>query len=375
MKPKCVLCDISISEDNDTEEHIIPNSIGGRKKVKGFICNTCNRKSGDSWESALAKQLNPLSLFFRISRERGVSPQQQFNTSSGDSIVLKHDGSMALPKPIYSEIVDDENIQIQIQARDMSEAKKMLKGVARKYPKVNIDSLLEQAKPQSSYCSDMINFELSFGGSEAGRSIIKSALAIIIDAGKSVESCLLGIEYLRNKKAEACFGYYYEKDLIINRPEGVPFHCVSVEAGANSGLILCYIEYFGIQRVVGCLSKNYNGESFKHTYAIDPITGLELELVVDLSLSLSDVHAAYNYKKLSNGSIENAISSVVSVQLAKYKEQERNRVLNNAFIKACEDAGLKEGDQILPEHVSAIASTMSEELLPLLIHQLGMNEQ
>lgn len=375
MNPKCVLCDVNIREDNDTEEHIIPNSIGGRKKVKGFICNTCNRKSGDSWETALAKQLNPLSLFFRISRERGVAPQQVFSTSSGDSLVLKHDGSMTLPKPCYSESVDDEKINIQIQARDMKEAKKMLKGVARKYPKANVAPLLDQAKPQSSYSPDMMHFNLSFGGSEAGRSIIKSALAVVIDAGESVESCLPAIEYLKDENAEACFGYYYEKDLVTNRPGGIPFHCVAVEGDASSGLVLCYIEYFGIQRVVGCLAEKYDGKSFKHSYAIDPISGLELDLTIDLCLPLSEVREAYNYKKIPKGSMEKAVFSIVPVQLEKHQEQEKDIVLNNAIRQAFENTGLKEGEQILPEHAKQIASTISEQLLPLLMHRLGMNKR
>ena len=60
----CALCDIIITNENDTKEHIVPNAIGGRKKIKGFICRACNSTSGDSWDKELAKQLNPLSLFF-----------------------------------------------------------------------------------------------------------------------------------------------------------------------------------------------------------------------------------------------------------------------------------------------------------------------
>ena len=76
--PICALCDMEITEKNDTKEHLIPNAIGGRKKIKGFICNSCNKASGDNWDSELAKQLNPFSLFFGITRERGEAPSQLF---------------------------------------------------------------------------------------------------------------------------------------------------------------------------------------------------------------------------------------------------------------------------------------------------------
>ena len=32
--PKCALCDETITSQNDTKEHLIPNAIGGRKKIK-----------------------------------------------------------------------------------------------------------------------------------------------------------------------------------------------------------------------------------------------------------------------------------------------------------------------------------------------------
>ena len=69
----CALCNVEIAEQNDSKEHIIPNSIGGRKKVKGFICKDCNNKSGREWDDALAQQFNPLSLLLGIKRERKKS--------------------------------------------------------------------------------------------------------------------------------------------------------------------------------------------------------------------------------------------------------------------------------------------------------------
>jgi len=51
LSSECALCDIKITKDNDTKEHIIPNAIGGRKKITGFICKDCNLRSGDEWES------------------------------------------------------------------------------------------------------------------------------------------------------------------------------------------------------------------------------------------------------------------------------------------------------------------------------------
>lgn len=113
LASQCLLCEEVISTEIDSREHLIPNSIGGRKKVSGFLCVECNSRSGDNWESALARQMNPLSLFFRISRERGDAPSQKFKTTSGDELVLNADGSLDLPRPTFNEQKNESGVEIK----------------------------------------------------------------------------------------------------------------------------------------------------------------------------------------------------------------------------------------------------------------------
>ena len=69
--PMCAFrCGSRITEDTSTKEHVVPNAIGGRKRVTGFICNSCNNKTGAVWDAELARQLNPLGLLLGIRRQR-----------------------------------------------------------------------------------------------------------------------------------------------------------------------------------------------------------------------------------------------------------------------------------------------------------------
>ena len=369
--PECALCDIEISESNDTKEHIIPNAIGGRRKIKGFICNLCNNKSGDDWESELAKQLNPLSLFFGISRDRGSTPSQVFETTGGDKLKLNAEGSMDIHKPEYTETSLDSGMQISINARSMQEAKKMLKGVKRKYPQVNIDDLLENAKTKSSYCPDMLKINLSFGGQNSGRSIVKSALALAVDSGIDPKSCEHARAYLLNDDAEACFGYYYEKDLLPKRPEEIPLHCVTVVGSPSTKQLLGYVEYFGVQRMVICLSTSYTGADFTSTYAINPINGEELDLVVDLKLSNEDIQATYNYKKIPDGAVVDIFNKLIPIGMAASAEKEKNRVLNQAVEYAYANCGAEAGRELTQEQKRRLPSLMMEKLEPYLFHLLS----
>ena len=142
----CALCDMEITR---YKEHVIPNAIGGRKKVKGFICKSCNSKSGAEWDSDLANKLHPFSLYFRIQREKGEVPAQSFNTTGGEEYILHADGSKSLLKPVYSEQKYENGVKISIKARSDKERKKMLKGVIRKYSQIYPDHHIENAKHTS----------------------------------------------------------------------------------------------------------------------------------------------------------------------------------------------------------------------------------
>lgn len=373
MLKKCALCDTAITADNDSKEHVIPNAIGGRKKITGFICNTCNNNSGGGWEKELAKQLNPLSLFFRIKRERGKAPSEVFNTNAGEQYRLNVDGSMEDPKPSYKEEINEAGVEININARSTKEAKKILMGVNRKYPSADVLELIENAKLETSYCPDMIKLSLSFlRGGGSGRSIVKSALALAVEAGVSSEKCEHAREYLLSENGDPCFGYYYENDLVLNRPLGIPIHCVYVEGNPSTGLLLAYIEFFGVQRMVSCLSNSYKGQQFYNSYSIDPVNGVELNLHVNLNLSIEDIHACYRNEKVPKGSMEAALSSVIPIQMKAHQDQERSRVMHMALKKAFEFCGAKEGEVLTQAHKKKIVEMVMSEVSPVIIHQLGL---
>lgn len=72
----CYVCDVELIKENETEEHIILNAIGGKLKSKKLICKVCNSNFGGRIDDSLAKQLNPIANLLNIKRERG-KPQNE----------------------------------------------------------------------------------------------------------------------------------------------------------------------------------------------------------------------------------------------------------------------------------------------------------
>jgi hypothetical protein len=123
----CALCETTISAESGSEEHLIPNALGGRRKASGFLCRHCNSATGESWDAELAKQLLPLCLLFDISRERGDPPGLRVETSAGERLTLGPNGTLARSAPVFTRTPSPSGkTQYRVEARTMDEARQIL---------------------------------------------------------------------------------------------------------------------------------------------------------------------------------------------------------------------------------------------------------
>jgi HNH endonuclease len=365
-RPRCVRCDCPIDARNDSVEHVIPNSVGGRLKVRGFICARCNSETGESWDKTLSEHLNFFCLFFGVVRERGDSRPQPIETTAGEHLLMQPGGGFKMQKPIFQEVPTAAGKRIQIKARTMGEAAAMLGGAARKYPQVDVAAELAKATEAYTYPEGVLLHSPEFGGISGGRSVVKTATAFAFHSGVPTDQCVLALAYLRDEAAAPPFGYFYERDLVNGRPASVPIHCVAVVGFPETGMLLGYVEYFGVQRVVVCLSQSYNGPAIARSYALDPTTGKTVPVQVDLTFSATDIQSIYNYERIPDGGIARAFAEVVPAVLARSFEREKARAIKDATRYAFENCGAKPGDMLTVEQTRKLASLAAERLMPFI---------
>ena len=313
---KCALCDHTLTAKNKTKEHIIPNAIGGRKKTTGFICNDCNNKLGENWDSELARQLNWFSLAVGISRERGEPPKQIVQTIEGDRYWLLNDGSFTPEKSSYSEEDIGGKIKIDLTAKTIEEAKQRIKGIARKYPKFDVEKAFSELEVKTNYLDSPLHVSLSLGGADAGRSLVKTAFAFASECGVPHLQCEKALEYLLDLEIETFpFGFAYLSDLVENRPKDKIFHCVSLHGDPKKKRLWSYIEYFGIFRLVVLLSDAYGGPYKSEVYAINPISGERIGLadgdarrLINLLEQTSTAAATANRKDIDGAFIDSTLA-------------------------------------------------------------------
>jgi hypothetical protein len=368
--PKCILCAAEITDEDDSREHVIPNAIGGRKQARGLLCKPCNETTGDSWDAELARQLQPLSSFFGIKRQRGALPTQIVTAVSGNQYARRPDGQLTLARPVYEEIKTDTETRIVIRARTPKEARQLLNRGQAQYPQLDVDALAAQVEYSYGYLDEIFKIEMNFGGVKSGRSIVKSCVALAVHSGIKATDCDNAMEYLTNPQGFPCFGYFHERDLIRNRPNEV-FHCVAVSGDNQSGLLIGYAEYFGVYRVVVGMSDRYGGSDFKTIYAINPISSKEIKgLDIDLALTKADIQDVYDYKKIPDGSMAEGVSKVIPIGLANDFEREKNAAIRRAVEYAFANCGAKRGELLTDEQRLMLPKLVTDHLMPFLRHNM-----
>lgn len=355
---KCWLCECHINKDNAAKEHIIPKAIGGRRTVQGFLCRTCNSSTGKRWDAELAKQLNYFGHLFEIKRQGKTIPAMKLNTVAGELIEIRPGNRTVIGKPLRTVTTDKGTVRAQISARTRAEMRDRLEDLRKDYPQIDVDEELGKVQDVETYSNVPMELTVDVSGPYTDRSIVKSAVVLACKAGLKPSDCDMAIEYLRNEENEYDedgFWHYYQEDLVKNRKIGLPMHCVHVTASPGSGLLLAYIEYYGVVRRVLCLSRGYNGKPTRRTYCVNPVNGQELsDVVVDLDDSMFDVVKRQTSEGLNAGLL-NAADQIMraGTLLSRCRTIARHSV--ESMKEYCEKNGLmmkREDQQDLVEEVA-----------------------
>lgn len=374
---RCAICENQLTTGDpadkhyDSEEHVFPRSVGGRRTVSGFICKSCNDRSGATWDAELAKQFHWLRLMFDVSRQQGETPLMRATTSARENITIGPAGKLAMDKPTFERREQpDGSTTYHIKGRSLAEVRKILEGLKRKHPQMDVDAEMARAQSQEAYLSGPVNHALQFGGEMAGRSTIKTCLAWAFSSGVDWRACAAATSYLRNQGAEAPFGYVHVRDLVLGRMPGMPLNCVAVRADPASGLVLAYVEYFGINRIVACLGEGYAGPVIESVYGFDPRNGAIQQVAVQLDFDRSDIDNIYDYKFTSAESAERVYSAVIGPLIDARFAAEQKRVVEIAVDKAFREHGPPPGEAITEDQLRKLTRSMAESVAPFLLHRL-----
>jgi HNH endonuclease len=217
-----------------SQEHLIPNSIGGQKRASGILCKTCNDRTGAEWDATLADQLSFITVIVGVRRDRGKHPAVDVVTRSGEPIRIHVDGHLTQPRT--PPIVTSENGGIRITGRvsTIEEARVLFRGLKRRFPKFDEEGALSRLRLEKTYVTDPVGAPAYIHGDASGRSIVKSAYVFAVHSGVLPERCELARKYLTGAEDSLCWWFYYEHDLLADRPKNQIFHCVAFRGNPDT---------------------------------------------------------------------------------------------------------------------------------------------
>jgi len=346
----CWLCPLPLTGDNVTGEHVIPGAIGGHKEVRRFICRTCNSKRGTKWEAEVARQFLWFSSVAAVKRAHGGKhPDLKVQTASGERLRLQSDTVLVPDRPEvkFNELGD--KLEITIRANDPKTAQNLINKVARDHPGFDVPKALREMSTVDTYLESPLALSVGYGGPEAGRSMVKSCLALLSETGAKPKDCARAITYLEDPGPDAPppFWIFFDADLVTKRPQNYLFHCVSVIGQPEHRRILGYVEFFNFARILVCIGEDYEGETFQATYAVDPVDARELDVTVDFDRVPQRLDGIKMPKEPPQIYLD-AFQTTVSIVNAISRDRVRAHALSNAATDALRVIGLDPAAEDVP---------------------------
>jgi len=360
-----------LGDKNTSIEHILLNACGGRLKSKKLLCKKCNSELGTRYDAELAKQLNHFSNILLIKREKGKpQPTKAINDKTGEIYSIGDDGRPRFIKPEIREEKNGNMIKLSVRANNSKELHKILKGLKRKYPKLDIEAIMQGAEEKDSYIDEPLHSKISVGGPEANQSIAKSAIDFYLLKKHSIEDILQIIDNLRNGNANTNVEPINLPESMYEIDKDSVYHFICIIGDKAGSMLYAYVEYFGVYGFIVKLNSQYSGHDIFDTYCFDVLKGKEVYPRVNNCIS-SKMAREYSLPK-SDPKFDVLSERVGRLLGIAYKRQNDNEIGRIAKKSWDESLGkYPEGTIITPEIASELSSAVYKNMMPYIIRHLG----
>jgi len=354
---QCYLCQQDlISDETESEEHIIPNAIGGRLTSRKLLCIGCNNSLGSSIDADLANQFNPIAAMLNIRRDRGKPKAFDAQMeSSGEKYKIEPGGKPRLLRP---EI--DRNTST-ITANSLQQIETILTREQKRGNYLNLDrddtmnkirQDIEQGKLSTQkYLNGPIKFNIQLGGFDFWRAICKIATNFYIFSGKDSQYISHLIPYIKDGiEPSRPYAYFFNKDNLFPKylEKEQVIHSLYLQGDPDNKIIYMVMEFFSTFQFTVLLSDSYDEEGFKCFYSYDPLERKCIESNYDLKISPDEINQV-----LLSGRFDSTIFIKRNDELWRFieKKQTLNHLseLNNSTVQNNIDQ-VPEGE-LIPEEV------------------------
>lgn len=334
----CYICGSELTEENQSDEHIILNAIGGHLHSHTILCKKCNNDLGEKADSRLAEDLSFYTDMLQVRKNRQNPHKQIMMDKDGHEVVVKDAGRhLELRKPSIKKEKNGKGTHVNITARNTKELSGLLRRLVKEGTVSQEDADKISSKAEIKKHKPVLT-KRTVISEEAFPSIIKSAVNYYMDSYHDLNTIKQLIPYIKGEKdAKEVLFLHHFKDLpyITNSKEVT--HMIHLEGHKETKLLYAMMEYFSIYIYVVVLDLNYQGNEINKTYTYDVVDGKEIERNFSLRLTLKDLNDFQNlpheeYLKYLP-CIKNRADNVMKIWEQRNDSDAINSIINEVFGK------------------------------------------
>ncbi|SDL43315.1 HNH endonuclease [Bacillus toyonensis] len=351
---KCYVCEKELTRENETDEHILINAIGGRLKSKRLICRDCNSNFGSKIDNSLAEQLNPIANLLNIKRQRG-EPRSIKVKSNNRDILLAPGGKLSL---MYPEVSQEGDL-VHIEATSKSQLRQALTGLKRKYENINIEQEISMAQVIKSYLPS-ITVNMRFGGEETLRALCKMGVNYYLYKGGDIDRVKHLLPYIQGDEHEAEIYFMYPKTELFFKGEEELMHTLILVGDPKHKKLYVYIELFNEFKVVVFIDQKYEGNELYESYHYNVLTNELIEFEEKVNIPQQQIKR-YKSKSLNEKRFGERM---------KYLFQRIDNLVVNKRISEIVNSGIEAMLEKFPE-AKEENTIFTEEMADFLSHKIG----
>jgi hypothetical protein len=271
-----------------------------------------------------------------------------------------------MTKPIIDKTEVPGGIQIRIQTRDEGQARKILNGLKRKHPQIDVAKSMSEAIHEDSYLDSKVRFDLKgFGGSTLFLAIAKIAVNFYLSSGGEPRHVFGPVASLKARTgAEKFCNFYYPDSDITENDFSRIIHGVVVRGDRNEGMLYAYVELFCFFKAIVVLNSSYNGDQIELSYFFDVKTRKELHLASKFGERRQRL---VDCLSTENALHEHNINSMIK-ELEKFVAYaERSQIIEECVSKALRNREDKSMASFTPEMVDDVVAELMKKLVPSIL--------
>jgi hypothetical protein len=359
----CYFCGEKITDENRTEEHIILNAIGGRLTSYDLICKKCNSKFGFDADDKLAKKYNFFANILMLKRHRGTpQPIIMDRQSTDEKYFIDHEGNIIKTKPNIIKKENRENIEISVEARNMTETRQILSGLARSYKNINVEEVLANVEQIEEDINENLHINLDLGGNDVLPAILKMAINYYIYKMGDVNSVSHAINDLKIGKTSRVSLIFLRKR-VFDIDEGEVSHSIFMIGSKDEKKIYAIIELFNSVKFLVRLSENYELDYFEYLYVYDVLLCREISKEIKCRLPFEFVfNFDYSISKPSFETANKDISRVIGIAMQRQHEVHRKKLIKKAWAETIGKM-IPDGEMITEEAVKMFSENLKKQLM------------